>query len=167
MMMISFRAVSSRRRSGLAPHKRKNWSGVRPADSALMTSLKEFGVSTVSGTRAINATFRNSIADFRILGFGEPPIKPVPKFEFRQFAISKSDLRSLRAGNTARAHHAVPSSSRVDVNAELVQGAHRDVVDHVVECLRMVVKGRHGRNNHDAHPGQLQHIFQMDSVEGR
>ena len=62
-------------------------------------------------------------------------------------------LLSVASRNSTRSHHAVPSSMRVDVDAELVECAHRDVMDHVIECLRMVVKGWHGRNDHDAHPG--------------
>src|SRR5207245_3269716 len=41
------------------------------------------------------------------------------------------------------------------------------VVDDVVERLRMVVEGGDGGRDHHAHPGQLQHVLEVDLAEGR
>src|SRR5688500_11565016 len=64
-------------------------------------------------------------------------------------------------------HHAVPTIHYVEMNVKLVDHTHRDVIDHVVEVLGVIIKSRHRRENHDAHPRQLQHVLEMYFVERR
>src|SRR6185295_10471902 len=63
--------------------------------------------------------------------------------------------------------HAVPAIHYVKMNIKLIDHAHRDVIDHVVEVLWVVVERGYGRKYHDAHARQLQHVFEMYLVEWR
>src|SRR6185369_11524054 len=63
--------------------------------------------------------------------------------------------------------HAVPTIHHVEMNIKLIDYTHRDVIDHVVEVLGVVVERRDWRKNHDAHTRELQHVFEMDLAERR
>ena len=56
---------------------------------------------------------------------------------------------------------AVPALGEGGRNLELVEHAADDVIDHVVDRLRMVVEGRHRRQHHHAHARELEHVFEM------
>src|SRR2546428_1329917 len=73
----------------------------------------------------------------------------------------------LGSGNAARCHHAVPSRGGIEMYPELIEGPHDDVIDHVIESLRMVVECRRRRSDHNSHPREFQHVFQMNVAEGR
>src|SRR5687768_18566505 len=62
-------------------------------------------------------------------------------------------------------HYAVPTIHYVEMNVKLIDHAHGDVIDHVVKVLGVIIKGRHRRENHNAHPRQLQHVLKMYFVE--
>src|SRR5437867_6278638 len=64
---------------------------------------------------------------------------------------SKNTL--VRLCSSPCGHHAVPSRGGINVDAELVEGAHHNVIDHLVECLRMIIEGGHRWHHHDTHPG--------------
>src|SRR5215467_2357685 len=53
------------------------------------------------------------------------------------------------------------------MDVELIQYAHDDVVHHLVERLGMIIKGRHGRQNHDAHAGQSEHVLEVNFMQRR
>src|SRR5690242_19819888 len=63
--------------------------------------------------------------------------------------------------------HAVPAIHHVEMNVELVDDAHRNMIDHVVKTLRMIIKRRHWREDHDSHARQFQHVLEMDLVKWR
>jgi hypothetical protein len=44
---------------------------------------------------------------------------------------------------------------------ELVEHAHDDVVDHVVDRLRMIVESRHRRQHHHAHTREFEHVLEV------
>ena len=46
-------------------------------------------------------------------------------------------------------------------NVELVEHARHDVIDDVVDRLRMIVEGRHRRHDRGAHARELEHVLQM------
>src|SRR5262249_40973786 len=58
------------------------------------------------------------------------------------------------------AHHAVPPSHGIGMKTELVDGAHDDVIDDVIDALRMIVESRNGRSDDDAHARELQHVLE-------
>src|SRR5689334_7266180 len=53
------------------------------------------------------------------------------------------------------------------MNIKLIDHAHRDVIDDVVEVLRIVIERGHWWQDHHAHARQLQHVFQMNFTERR
>src|SRR4051812_22817609 len=53
------------------------------------------------------------------------------------------------------------------MDIKLIDHAHRDVIDHVVEILWVIVERRHWGKNHDAHAREFQHVLEMDFVEWR
>src|SRR6185369_1498184 len=53
------------------------------------------------------------------------------------------------------------------MDIKLIDHAHRDVIDHVVEILWVIVERRYWRKNHDAHAREFQHVLQMNLVERR
>src|SRR5678816_134523 len=53
------------------------------------------------------------------------------------------------------------------MNIKLIDDAHCHVIDHVVETLRMIIEGGYGRQNHDSHARQLQHVLEMYLIDGR
>src|SRR5437867_5074407 len=67
----------------------------------------------------------------------------------------------------ATVHDAVPPASGIDVDAERIQGTHHNMIDRIIESLRIGVKSRDWRRDHDAHTREPQHVLEMDIVEGR
>ena len=61
----------------------------------------------------------------------------------------------------------VPAYGEVSVDIKLVEDAHDDVIDHLLERLRAVVEGRHRWQYRHAHPCELQHVLQMDFMQRR
>ena len=62
---------------------------------------------------------------------------------------------------------AVPALGERRLDAELVEHAEHDVVDDIVDRLRMIVEGRHRRQHHHAHAGELEHVLEMHFRERR
>src|SRR6266498_3922600 len=60
------------------------------------------------------------------------------------------DPLCLRSSSVHR-HHAVPAPRPVQMNVELIENAHDDVIDDVIDRLRVVVEGRHRRQDRHAH----------------
>src|SRR5215470_18245251 len=55
-------------------------------------------------------------------------------------------------------HLAVPALLERRRDAELVEHARDDVIDDVVDRLRMIVEGRQRRQHGHAHTGKLEHV---------
>src|SRR3954452_19881759 len=53
------------------------------------------------------------------------------------------------------------------MDIKLIDHAHRDVIDHVVEALGVIVERRNWRKYHDAHARKFQHVLEMDLAEWR
>src|SRR5262245_38270714 len=62
---------------------------------------------------------------------------------------------------------AVPALLERRRDAELVEYAPDDVIDDVVDRLRMIVEGRHRRQHGDTHARELEHVLEMDLGEWR
>src|SRR5215213_3301819 len=63
--------------------------------------------------------------------------------------------------------HAIPAIHHVEMDIKLIDHAHRYVIDHVVEILRVVVERGHGRKNDDAHAREFQHVLEVNLAERR
>src|SRR5712691_1864432 len=48
-------------------------------------------------------------------------------------------------------HLAVPARHEIEMEVELIQDPHDDMVHHLIERSGMVVESRHGRYDHDPH----------------
>ena len=64
-------------------------------------------------------------------------------------------------------HGALPAMGGCQAKSELVQDSQDGLIDEVIDGLRVIVKCRHGRKNHDAHARKLQHIFEMNVAQRR
>src|SRR5258708_21019435 len=64
-------------------------------------------------------------------------------------------------------HGAPPTMGGCQVKSELVQDSQDGLIDEVIDGLRMIVKCRNGRKNHDAHARELQHIFEVNVTQRR
>ena len=94
--------------------------------------------------------------------------------EDRLASLEKEDEVNAAAGGTeseagriGTARFAAPAFGEIGVDAELIQRAHHHVIHQRVDRLRMIVERRHRRQDHRAHPRQLQHVLQMDFVQRR
>src|SRR5215469_7497399 len=67
--------------------------------------------------------------------------------------------------NAARRHLAIPALRETEMDIELIQDPHHDVVDDFIDGLGVVVEGRHRRKDHDAHARQLEHVLQVNVIE--
>src|SRR5579863_4739796 len=64
-------------------------------------------------------------------------------------------------------HLAVPAPCQIQMNIELVEYPHDRLIDHLIDGLRTIIKRRHRRQDHHTHARELQHVLEMDVVEGR
>src|SRR5258708_7852514 len=64
-------------------------------------------------------------------------------------------------------HGALPAMGRCQAKSELVQDSQDGLIDEVIDGLRVIVKCRYGRKNHDAHARKLQHIFEVNVAQRR
>ncbi len=53
------------------------------------------------------------------------------------------------------------------IEAKLVEDAHREMVEHLVERGRTIVEGGRRREDHCSDPGEMKQILQMDRTERR
>src|SRR5688572_10307765 len=77
------------------------------------------------------------------------------------------DSLLLRLGSFSIEQNTIPAIHYVEVNIKLIDYSHRDVIDHVIEVLRVIVESRHRWQNHHTHPRQFQHVFEMYLIERR
>src|SRR6185295_18772511 len=63
--------------------------------------------------------------------------------------------------------HTVPAIHYVKMDVKLIDHAHRDVIDHIVKVLGVVVERGHRRKYDHAHARQFQHVLKMYFVEWR
>ncbi len=111
------------------------------------------------GNRNRDGTKRNrGQTSFRIGGIGTA-LRPA----FRRGGRGRGHGRDLGRG----VHVAVPALGEGGGNVELVEHARDDVIDDVVDGLRMVVEGRHRRHDRHAHARELEHVLEMHLGERR
>ena len=98
-------------------------------------------------------------------------IKPRPSATaeiFRELGLTRFFIEVFLGplGSLAE-HHSIPAIHHIEMDIELVEDPHRGVVDQVFEVLRMIVESGDGRQNHDTHPRQLQHVLKMNLMQRR
>src|SRR5258708_8291712 len=64
-------------------------------------------------------------------------------------------------------HGPFPAIRGGQVESELVQDSQDGLIDEVIDGLRMIVKCRNGRKNHDAHARELQHMCEVNVTQRR
>ena len=84
-----------------------------------------------------------------------------------RLAISLTSLENANTLLFSGCHGAVPAMGGCQVKSELVQDAQDSLIDEVIDGLRVIVKCRYGRKNHDAHTRELQHIFEVNVTQRR
>src|SRR6476620_6277165 len=53
------------------------------------------------------------------------------------------------------------------LNAEVVEDAMCKMLNQVINCVRVKIEARHGRQDLDAKTGQFEHVLQMNRIEWR